>query len=99
MKVTIELNDIDYGALAEILLPLVKDKLSQSEGNGAGIITTIASVPPSIAGKMIDVLPQKTKDELCVMLLNKNKEKIVESIMEYAEKNGVSFKIDNIEVE
>lgn len=32
------------------------------------------------------------------MLVNKNKEKIIDSVMEYAEKKGLSFCIDDFEV-
>ena len=37
-------------------------------------------------------------DEIAVMLVNKNKEKIIQSVMEYAEKKGLSFRIDGFEV-
>ena len=63
------------------------------------VLAKIAGMPPSIAGKMIDMLPQETKDEIAVMLVNKNKEKIIESVMEYAEKKGISFRIDNFDVQ
>ena len=99
MKITLELNEIDYGALAEQFLPLVKDKLAEKDGTGAAILSKIAGMPPSIAAKMVDLLPQETKDEIAVMLVNKNKGKIIETIIEYAAKKGLSFRIDDFEVE
>ena len=99
MKITLDINDIDYGALVEVFLPLVHDKLAEKDGTGTAILAKIAGMPPSIAGKMIDMLPQETKDEIAVMLVNKNKEKIVESVMEYAEKKGILFRIDNFDVQ
>jgi len=33
------------------------------------------------------------------MLVKKNKEKIIESVMEYVENKGISFRIDNFDVQ
>jgi len=98
MKITLDINDIDYGALVELYLPMVRDKLTEKDGTGIAILAKIAGMPPSIAGKMIDMLPQETKNEIAVMLVNKNKDKIIESVTEYAEKKGLSFRIDGFEV-
>lgn len=98
MKIILDINDIDYGALVELFLPMVHDKLAEKDGTGIAILAKIAGMPPSIAGKMIDMLPQETKDEIAVMLANKNKDKIIESVTEYAEKKGLSFRIDGFEV-
>lgn len=99
MKITLELSDIDYGALVEQFLPLVRDKLAEKDGAGAAILAKISGMPTSIAVKMMDVFPQETKDEIAVMLVNKNKEKIIETVLEYAAKKGLSFRIDDFEVE
>ena len=98
MKIILDISDIDYGALVELFLPMVHDKLAEKDGTGIAILAKIAGMPPSIAGKMIDMIPQETKDEIAVMLVNKNKDKIIESVTEYAEKKGLSFRIDGFEV-
>ena len=78
-------------------LPIVKEKLAEKGGAGIAILPRI--MPLSIAGKkIIDMLPQETKDEIAVMLVNINKEKIIESIVEYAEKKGLSFRIDDFDM-
>lgn len=99
MKITLELSDIDYGKLVEQFLPMVKDTLSEADGIGMAILSKIAAMPPSFAKKMVDILPQDTKDDIAVLLLNKNKEKIVSAALDYAEKNNLSFKIDQVTVE
>lgn len=99
MKITIELNDIDYGALAEQLLPLVQAGLAQKDDAGSAILSKLAGMPPAFAGKMVDMLPQETKDEIAVMLVNSNKEKIMDSVLEFAAKKGLSFRIDSFDVE
>lgn len=99
MKITLELNEIDYGTLVEQILPLVKNKLAAKEGKGAQILGKLAEASPTLAGSMVDMLPQTIKDEIAVMLVNQNKERIVSAIMEYAQKKGLSFRIDGFEVE
>lgn len=97
MKISFEVNEIDYGALAELFLPMLREKLEEKDD--MGILSKIAGIPPSLAAKMIAMLPQDTKDELAVMLVGKNKEKIIKAILEYAGKKGLSFQIDTFEVE
>jgi len=99
MKITLEINYIDYGALMQQFLPLIRDKLSEQDGTGAAILAKIAEMPPETAGKMVNMLPQKTRDELILMLINKNKEKIVSAATEYARKNGITFRVDEFKVE
>lgn len=99
MKITLEINDIDYGALAELFLPTLHESLEKQDDAGAAILAKLAGMPPALAGKMINMLPKKTKDEIAVMLVNKNKGKVVESVTEYAQKMGVSFRIDDLYVE
>lgn len=99
MKITLEINDIDYGALTAQFLPLIRDKLSEQEGTGAAILAKIAEMPPETAAKMVNLLPQKTRDELILMLVNKNKEKIIRTAEGYARKNGIYFSIDDFKIE
>ena len=99
MKLTLEINDIDYGGLVETLLPLVRDMLAGQDGTAAAILSKIAEMPPETAGKMVNMLPQKTRDELILLLLNKNKEKIIRAAEGTAAKNGIHFRIDEFRVE
>ena len=50
MRITLEINDIDYGALMQQFLPLIRDKLSEQDGAGAAILAKIAEMPPETAG-------------------------------------------------
>ena len=99
MKITLELNDIDYGALMQQFLPLIRDKLAEKDGTSMAILAKIAEMPPETAGKMVNMLPQKTRDELVLMLINKNKEKIIGAAESMAHKNGLHFRIDDFRVE
>lgn len=99
MKITLDIDKIDYGALAELFLPLIHDRLAEKDGAAVSILTKIAGMPPMLAEKMIDMLPQDTKDEIAAMLVNKNKEKIIESVTKFAAQKGLSFHIDDFSVE
>jgi len=99
MKITLEINDIDYGALMQQFLPLIRDKLSEQDGTGAAILAKIAEMPPETAGKMVNMLPQKTRDELVLMLINRNQQKIISAAEAMAHKNGFHFRIDEFKAE
>ena len=99
MKITMEINDIDYGAIAEQLLPLVGDKLSDKDGISNTMLAKFLVMPPSVAKSMINLMPQKTKDEILVTLINKQKERIVEKVTETAREKGIFFTISRFDVE
>ena len=99
MKITVELENIDYGALVEKALPLVADKLLEKDGVGMAILSKIAKVPPSLVTKMLNILPQDNKDDIAVTLIEKNKDKIISALLEYAGENGLSFDIKELGVE
>lgn len=99
MKITLELTDIDYGALVEFALPLLRGKLAESDSAASQVLARIAQMPPSIAAGMIDFLPQDTKDELAVMLVNQNRDRLITAVTEYAEKKGLSFCTSSCSVE
>ncbi|MBR5869790.1 MAG: hypothetical protein IKZ09_02025 [Clostridia bacterium] len=99
MKITLELKDIDYASVVKFALPLLQGKLAESDTEAGKMLARIAQMPPSIAAGMIDFLPQDTKDELAVMLFNQNKDSIIRAVSYYAEKKGLSFRIDSFTAE
>ena len=99
MKLTLEINDMDYGALVEMLLPMVRDKLAEQDGTGAAILSKLAKLPPETAHKMINLLPRNTQDEIVILLLNKNKERLKAMAAGYAHYNGLSLRIDDFKAE
>lgn len=99
MKITLELTDIDYASVVKFALPLLQGKLAEQDGEAAKMLSQIAKMPPSVAAGMVDFLPQDTKNELAVMLFNQNRESIIKAVTYYAEKKGLSFKIDRFTAE
>ncbi|MBQ5319120.1 MAG: hypothetical protein J6K17_08500 [Oscillospiraceae bacterium] len=99
MEIRIVVDEINYGEIVEKCIPLVRDKLKEKEGTFPKFISGIANLPPSMAVAMIEKLPQETKDEAVALLINKNKDKLIEKAEEYAKKNDITLKISDLIVE
>ena len=55
-------------------------------------------MPGDIPKKMLNALPQETKDELVVYLINSNKDKIAELLQNTLANKGIELRIDDIEI-
>ena len=99
MKITLEIGKIDYAAVAEWALPMLKDKLGTMDGPMAKMLSGIASLPPSVVRATINALPESTRNQMVAYLVNHNGEKIISAAQSFAEKQGVSLTIDGITVE
>ena len=100
MKITLEINDLDYGSVVAALLPMVHEKLEKEDGSVTNkILLKLTAVSPAIAKKMVNLLPKETQNEIVALLINKNKDKIVDLVTKLAEKKEVSLKIGNLEAE
>ena len=70
MKFTLEIGQIDYAAVAEKLLPLVRDKLQTMDGPMAKMLSGIASLPAPVVRGAINALPESTKNQMVSYLIN-----------------------------
>ena len=100
MKITLEISDMDYGALIAALLPAVHDKLAGDDDTFVNkILLKLTALPPSIARKMVNLLPRETQDEIVVLLINKNRDKIADFALNMAKEKDISFKINDLEAQ
>ena len=100
MKITLEINDLDYGSVVAALLPMVHEKFEKDDGSvGTKILSKLTSLSPSIAKKMVNLLPRETQNEIAVLLINKNKDKIVDIATKLATERDISVHIGNLEAE
>ena len=100
MKITLEIEDLDYGAVAAALLPAVHERLEKEDGSvGTKILSKLTALSPSIAKKMVNLLPAETQNEIAVLLINKNKDKILEAAENLAAEKGISVRIKDLEAE
>lgn len=99
MKINLEINNIDYGAHIELFLPMIHDKFAATNGITAKLLAKIAGMSPEAAAKIVDMLPQDTKDDIAVYLINSKKDVIISAVQEYAGNKGVSFNIGEFSAE
>lgn len=100
MKITLEINDLDYGALVAALLPAVHEKLEKEDGSVMNkILGKLTALSPSVAEKMVNLLPKDTQNEIAVLLINKNQNKIIEFAEKLADENDVPVRVSNLEAQ
>jgi hypothetical protein len=100
MKITLEINDLDYGALVAALLPAVHEKLDMEDGSVMNkILSKLTALSPSIAEKMVNLLPKETQNEIAVLLINKNQSKIIALAEQLADEKDISVRIGHLEAQ
>ncbi len=99
ITITVEVDDIDYGALVRKLLPIAGDKLSAYDTKLARMLSGALAIGGGAAANVINALPAKTKDALAAALINGGKEKIAEALRDAAKEHGVGVKIRDIGAE
>ncbi len=100
MKITLEIDELDYGALVAALLPTVHEKMEKEEHSVTNkIILKLTSLSPAIVKKMVNLLPRETQDEIVVLLINKNRDKIPVLVENLAKEKDIALKISNLEAQ
>lgn len=82
IKIELELRDIDYGSLIEQLLPVITEKLRQSNNSVAMLLSN--GMPASMAKMILKKLPPDKKDQLAADLVNANKDQLVKLLTDLA---------------
>lgn len=98
MKITLNINNIDYESIIDRSIPLLKEKATADNNILLKTISGILSMPGDIPKKMLNALPQETKDELVVFLINSNKGKITEVLQNTLATKGFPLQIDDMEI-
>ena len=99
MKIVLDVGQLDYAAIAEKALPLLRDKLKTMEGPMATMLSGIASLPPAVIRATINALPDSTKDQMVSYLINHNAERLISSAQSFAEKQGIALTVNSVSVE
>lgn len=99
MEIKLTVENIDYASLIEKLLPLVGDKLQESDGVVEKLLANLTKVPSYLIKATVNAFPQETKDDMVAFLVNKNRENIEEILMDSLRQKGITMQISNIEIE
>lgn len=99
MELKLKVNRINYGNLAEKFLPKLSDKLAKEEGAIPRLLSKLAALSPGMAKGMLNVLPDETKNEMVVYLINKNKQQILDGFARYMKEQGIDIEIGDLSIE
>lgn len=100
VEIKMIVNNIDYSGIAELVMPIVKDKLSEND-NGIGKLigkhVPEAALNGAINGFLKFLTPEQ-KDEIAFSLVSKYQDKIVDIIQSTASGKGVNLTVQELSV-
>ena len=94
IELTIRVDSINYTDLAELLLPMLSDRLPKD-----GLMGRLLNSPEraeSLLKEILGRMSQEQKDELLVKYINQNSFKAMDKLENMAARNGVSMKLGKI---
>ena len=94
IHVDITLEEIDFDSLIDRYLPLIMEKLRDSDNSLSRLIS--GGMPANLAKAALHKLPQDKKERIAAELINRNSAKLKEKAEGYARENGVPIKIGRI---
>lgn len=94
IKLEIEIDDIDYSALAAEYLPLMGDKL-RSGGNPLAALLSNGAAGP-VAKAVLARTPKSAKDKLAAELIESNSWKLRTTLEQMAAQKGVAVRIGRL---
>ena len=94
IELTIKVDSVNYSDLAELLLPMLSDRLPKD-----GLMGRLLNSPEraeKLVKELLGRMTQEQKDELLVKYINQNRFKAMDKLEEAAARNGVSMKLRDI---
>lgn len=99
IEVKIKIKEVDYGTAADVLLPILLDKLSVSANPiTANLLGKIKGMSGNAAKAALSMLSQDVKDELAVACLNHYSDEISSLMIDLAQKKGINVQVEGVEV-
>ncbi len=98
IELKLKLDDIDYSGIAELAMPIVKEKLSESGNFVGGLIgkhIPAAAMNAALSGFLQFLTPEQ-KDEIVLSLINKYEKNIIDILQQTALNNGVDLTIKGL---
>lgn len=97
IELTLKIDEIDYDALAKLLLPALIEQLEQ---NSLGrIFVRSPDAARSAAMNLLSRMTQEKKDALLAKYITQNGEKAAAVLEDMAGKNGIKLKISSVSAE
>lgn len=98
LEFKVSVDELDYGAVAAMLLPMVKEKAAENPSGSRAVklLLGMANAAGELPIKAINALPQDVKDEMVVMLVNNYKDKFIEVIQNKAAAKNISLTVNDL---
>lgn len=78
IELKILLDNIDYDSVADVLIPLLTEKMSEEKGGIlGGILAKNSAAATAMAHTLLKTMSQEKKDELLVELAAKHRDKLL----------------------
>ena len=99
MEIKINIEDIDYEALADLMMPMLIEHMSNDRDDVVSRLMLLSQgFTEATVKKILARMSQQKKDELLIKLISKNKPKIKEFLMKAAAEQGISLSVTDVEV-
>lgn len=101
IELKISLDSIDYSGIAELVMPLVKDKLADNDN--ILVRSIFENVNPDsmsrVLNSALNLLSQDQKDEITISLFERYKDRIVKTIEQTAQSKGIELSIKELSLD
>ncbi len=100
LELRLQIKDLDYSALAEVILPkIIEQKVQKEEGSLLSkMLHKTRGMSTSAAKAALGVLPQDVKDDLTASLLMHYREDIIKALDKLAKENKIQVEIGELEI-
>lgn len=99
LEFKIAVDDLDYGAVAQLLLSIVKDKAETTENKALKLLFGMANAAGGLSVKAVNALPQKIKDDMVVSLVNSQQDRLIEFVENKAAGKNIVVTVNEISAE
>ena len=99
MELDITVSDLNYAALAEKYLPMVRNSFITGENPAMEMFAALLKLPGMLLYAALAKIPQNKKDEAIAYLINKNKDKIIAKLEDLFDKQNIHIRLADLNVE
>lgn len=97
MEIKIEIDDVDYDSLVELMMPMLMDHFSgDTDDLRTRLLLLSKGFTESTVRTILSLMSKEKKDELFIKMINKNKPRIMDMLTEMAMSKGVRMKISDV---
>jgi hypothetical protein len=99
IELKLQVSDVDYNSLTELLLPVVFEQMGQSTDSPlwSKILFSSQGLTEAAAKAVLAKMSKDKKDEILVNYINKNSLKIADAFMQMAGSKGIRLTVQSVE--